>query len=153
MGALKEGFHMGKPRPPPPKQLCQKTSLQPAVILFSQNRSSQAAHPTAELRSGKHYMQCKTNSKVELSKIIFLIPNLTDETTLEKTLQHRTAFSVSQPHWHLSSGERDETDLLAALPNTRRRPPGHLMAKVGQVKIRRPQPLLPDQVSQSIIQP
>lgn len=62
------------------------------MILFSQNRSSQAAHPRAELRSGKHHMQCKTNSKVKLSKIIFLIPNLTDETTLEKTLQHRTAF-------------------------------------------------------------
>lgn len=35
--------------------------------------------------------------------------------------------------------------LLAALPNTRRRAPGQPMAKAGQVKMRRQQPLLPNQ--------
>lgn len=58
-----------------------------------------------------------------------------------------------QPQWHLSSGERDEIDFLAALPNTRKRPLGHPVAKVRQVNMRRPQPLLPNQVSQSIILP
>lgn len=79
--------------------------------------------PKAEVRSAKPQVQHKTNSKVKLSKTIFLTPNFCrEETRLEEILQQRTAFKCF-----------GHTSILPQESGA----PGQPMAKVGQVKMRR----------------